>query len=286
MHFKDLIFSVILPPSCMCATWWRRKNFYVKLGASQIQLPVAQIPCSLKKKGKTYYTGHLLLAHSPLRKKTQPQLLSNPNCYNSHLTDLQECNYLSLCVFLCLSLTFSLERKRNPGTKISTTTVSTKPWPPTNLYNILWDPLSVMHWRLSHWVSHVGEWHRWALHPWPWKVAPCPKWNMTWRWEHYRSTNSRCLTTWIHTCGLLNRLSRNGNQSRLTCNRALLPLLHCVTIVDTSNVMDAWSALILVDWVQAYEVFLCMACYLCWRSGDYKIPRYAPPIALPKFCQP
>lgn len=64
-------------------------------------------PMFLKKKGKTYYTGHLLLAHSPLRKKTQPQLLSNPNCYNSHLTDLQECNYLSLSVSFSVSLSLS-----------------------------------------------------------------------------------------------------------------------------------------------------------------------------------
>lgn len=68
-------------------------------------------PMFLKKKGKTYYTGHLLLAHSPLRKKTQPQLLSNPNCYNSHLTDLQECNYLSLCLSVSLSHFLSWKKK-------------------------------------------------------------------------------------------------------------------------------------------------------------------------------
>ena len=85
---------------------------------------------------------------------------------------------------------------------------------------------------------------------------------------------------------LFARFSRGTSSTwtiSLTSNRSL----RCwnVSIVNTGDIMNAWSPSIFVHWVQTNEVLLSMACHLCWRSRNYKVTRYTSPITFPIFVQ-
>jgi hypothetical protein len=52
------------------------------------------------------------------------------------------------------------------------------------------------------------------------------------------------------------------------------------------DVKQTWSSFPLVQIALPDEVFLGMACHLCWSSCLHKIPRDAPPISFPQLLKP
>lgn len=109
-------------------------------------------------------------------------------------------------------------------------------------------------------------------------------------WDSNRLPDTWCTihaNPWGPTRRLFGRFPRaRGAYYRTICLTGDRPLdCRNFSIVDTGDVVDAWSPSVLVHWIQTYEVLLCMACHLSRCSRYHKVSWYTSPITFPIFFQ-